>query len=87
MMLNAIESAQRWMERKVILAYAIIASILLATALALSAVRTGGWEEKLFAVLPEYSTSKAAEVNKKKIRDALETFPGTLACSTPSYVP
>jgi hypothetical protein len=79
MMLNAIESAQRWMERKVILAYAIIAAILLATALALSAVRTGGWEEKLFSVLPECSTSKAAEVNKKKIRDALETFPGTLA--------
>jgi hypothetical protein len=76
---TAIEATGRLLGTKVIALYAAAACLLLGSALTLKVVRTGGWEERVFAVLPMYSTSKAAEVNKAKIREALDTLPGTIA--------
>ncbi len=79
MVASTFDTALRGMTRRIVLAYATVAILFLTAGLALTALDKRGWDERLLVLAPRHYQAQDAEPLKKKIRDALAIFPGTLA--------
>jgi hypothetical protein len=69
----------RWAGWRLILAYAVGASLLLLAAGALKVLDPRGWEETLIALSPRKYQPEEVEPFKAKIREAMSVLPRTLA--------